>query len=242
MDRHLRHTLRTRPVRIVLVILGLYLGLAYVILPRLWHMYETQFPPATPLLRTVTAIGVPGDPLNIGLYGSQPDLMQIMERAGWMRADPLTWRTGLGISRSIVFGTAYDHAPVSTLYFMGRPQDIAFEKPIPPDADRRHHVRFWQMPQTDARGQPLWYGAATMDVAVGLNHLTGQLTHHINPDIDLERDGLLADLAATGLLGRITDIAARGAVARGRNGEGDIFFSDGLLRTAPILAAPAPAP
>lgn len=240
MDRRLHRSLRTRPLRILIMLLALYLGLAYVLLPRLWDLYETHLPPATPLLRTVTAIGVPGDPLNVGLYGTQSDLTRIMDRAGWLSADPLTWRTGLGISRSILFGTAYDHAPVSTLYFMGRPQDIAFEKPIPPDADRRHHVRFWQMPQTDASGRPLWYGAATMDVAVGLNHLTGQLTHHINPDIDLERDGLLADLAATGLLGPVTDMAARGAVARGRNGEGDMFFSDGMLRLAPILAAPAP--
>jgi hypothetical protein len=38
-------------------------------------------------------------------------------------------------------------------------------------------------------------------VAVGLNHLTGQFTHHIDPDIDRERDALIADLTATGQLG-----------------------------------------
>ena len=240
MNRRFR--LRTHPLSAFGLALTLYLGLAYAILPRLWHLYEAHTPAATSDLRTVTSIGVPGDPLNIGLFGTPPDLDQIMDRAGWLRADPLNWRTGLGITRSILFGTAYSRAPVSTLYFAGRPQDIAYEKAIPPDADRRHHVRFWRMPQTDPLGQPLWYGAATMDVAVGLNHLTGQFTHHINPDIDRERDGLLADLAATGQLGAIAASPAHGAVARGRNGEGDPFFTDGLLRVAPILVPPPTSP
>lgn len=236
MNRRFR--LRNHPFCAVLLALGLYIGLANAVLPRLWHSYELHFRAATPALRTATAIGVPGDPLNVGLFGTASELDQIMGSAGWLRADPLNWRTSLEIIRSILFGTAYANAPVSTLYFAGRPQDIAYEKPIPPDADRRHHVRFWRTPQTDARGQPLWYGAATMDVAVGLNHLTGQFTHHINPDIDRERDGLLADLAATGLLGAITADPAHGAAARGRNGEGDPFFTDGRLRIAPILATP----
>ena len=36
----------------------------------------------------------------------------------------------------------------------------------------------------------------TFDRRVGLSHDTGQVTHHIAPDIDAERDGLMRDLRA----------------------------------------------
>ena len=39
-------------------------------------------------------------------------------------------------------------------------------------------------------------GAATFDRGVGLSRYTRQVTHHIAPDVDAERDTLLADLAA----------------------------------------------
>ena len=47
---------------------------------------------------------------------------------------------------------------------------------------------------------PLWIGAATFDRSVGFSHRTGQVTHHIAPDIDRERDTLMADLYRSGRL------------------------------------------
>ena len=228
-DRRRPHLLR----KLALLLLA-YVALAYFVLPAGWHFYETHRAPGPEVLRTVTTIGIPGDPLNVALSGSQADLDRIMARAGWFRAEPITLASSLGIARSVLLGSPDNHAPVSTLMFRNRPQDLAYEKPITLDADRRHHVRFWRVSPPDAPGPPLWYGAATEDVAVGLNHLTGQFTHHINPDIDRERDALLADLNATNLLGPITDAPGIGPVERGRNGEYDLFFTDGLIKRATI--------
>lgn len=229
-DRRRPHLLR----KLALLLLA-YVALAYFILPAGWHFYETHRAPGPEVLRTVTTIGIPGDPPNVALSGSQADLDRIMARAGWFRAEPITLASSLGIARSILFGSPDNQAPVSTLMFRGRPQDLAYEKPITLDADRRHHVRFWRVSQPDAPGPPLWYGAATEDVAVGLNHLTGQFTHHIDPDIDRERDALIADLTATHLLGPVTEAPGIGPVKRGRNGEYDLFFTDGLIKRATIL-------
>lgn len=215
-------------------ILAAYVALAYVALPRLWHLYET-LSPQPPELRALTPIGVPGDPLNVGLIGSEADLDRIMALAGWFRARPITLATSLGIARSIIFGSPDPQAPVSTLIYRGRPQDLAYEKPISRDADQRHHVRLWRVSPSEVTGPALWYGAATRDVAVGLNHLTGQFTHHIAPDIDLERDLLIADLAATGRLGPVSSAPGLGPALRGRNGEDDPYFTDGLMKIAPIL-------
>ena len=89
---------------------------------------------------------------------------------------------------------------MSPLYVFGRKQDLAFEKDVGGSADRRHHVRWWRAKPIDAVGRPLWIGDATFDRDAGISHLTGQITHHIAPDIDAERDHLTADLVAAGQL------------------------------------------
>ena len=47
------------------------------------------------------------------------------------------------------------------------------------------HVRFWQVLDKGTDGRPVWLGSVTFDRGVSLSHDTGQVTHHIAPDIDL---------------------------------------------------------
>ena len=131
--------------------------------------------------------------------------------AGWDTADAITLKTAIEIGESVLFDRPYPDAPVSRLLFEGRAQDLAFEKPVGDSADRRHHVRFWQTDTTGDDGRPLWLGAASFDRGVGLSHDTGAITHHIGPDLDAERDSLIADLSAAGMLLSTTEIAGIGA-------------------------------
>ena len=204
--------------------------LAYLVAPAGWRLYEDLALPKVSPLRARTSAGIPGDALNVALIGSEQDLAAAMDAACWTRADPLSFASSVGIALSVVAGRPYPAAPVSTLNYLGRPEDVAFERPIGQDADRRHHIRLWQIPPGDPAGAPFCLGAATVDVSVGLNHLTGQFTHHIAPDIDAERDGLFSDLATAGVIGPIAMIEGSGAVTQGRNGEHDLFFTDGRIR------------
>jgi LssY-like putative type I secretion system component LssY len=104
---------------------------------------------------------------------------------------------------SVVFHRPYVDAPVSKLYLWGRPEDLAFEQAVGDAPARRHHVRFWRSGAADEMGRPLWLGAATYDVGVGFSHTTGQITHHIAPDIDGERDKIIADLHQAGQLRQV---------------------------------------
>lgn len=122
--------------------------------------------------------------------------------------------------------------------FEGRAQDLAFERPVGDSADRRHHVRFWQTDATGDDGRPLWLGSASFDRGVGLSHDTGAITHHIGPDIDAERDGLMRDLAAAGMLISTSEIPGVGATKTGRNGEGDPYFTDGKAIIGVLLQLP----
>jgi hypothetical protein len=59
--------------------------------------------------------------------------------------------------------------------------------------------------------------------------LTGQITHHIAPDIDAERDRLMADLTAAGQLAWQYEWPGVGAMQDGRNAGGDRYYTDGLM-------------
>ena len=36
--------------------------------------------------------------------------------------------------------------------------------------------------------RPVWMGSATRDIGVEFSHATGQVNHHIAPDVDADRD------------------------------------------------------
>lgn len=229
---------RRRWVRVLKALAALtavWLLAAYVILPALWRHYEHHPALENAPKTTLTAQGIPGDALNVGLIGSEKELVLALLGAGWEPADPVTFSTSLRIARSVLLGRPYPEAPVSNLFLFGRKQDLAFEKPVGTSARRRHHVRFWRAPEYGRGETPLWIGAVTFDRSVGFSHRTGQITHHIGPDIDAERDALTSALRAAGWLVELFQVTGVGATLVGRNGGGDLYFTDGEL-TVGVLA------
>jgi hypothetical protein len=252
--------LRRRPLRAaervafwLSALLILYLALAYLLAPYLWRHYERQPALAAKTMTTTTALGLPGDALNIGLEGSRDDVLCAMRAAGWRPADPVTFNSSLHIANSVLLRRAYATAPVSPLFYDGRMQDLAFEKPSGVSPSTRHHVRFWEALAAGDDGEPLWLGAATFDHSVGVSHYTGQVTHHIAPDIDAERDLLSSDLAKAGMVQSAYSVTGVGPTLLAFNGGGDRYFTDGeiavsrlspdcaLQSTAPPTQAPPPA-
>src|ERR1700761_9636873 len=210
----------------------IYLLLAYVVLPALWTHHEHEPGLASLPMVTQTGSGIPGDALNVGLVGSEADVLRAMEAAGWFPADSVTFRTSIEIIGSVVLDRPYRDAPVSPLYYQGKKEQLAFEKPDGRSADRRHHVRFWQVLDKGTDGRPVWLGSVTFDRGVGLSHDTGQVTHHIGPDIDAERDLLMHDLKVAGMVQSQFQISGTGPTLLGRNGEGDSYHTDGEIDVA----------
>jgi hypothetical protein len=216
---------------------AVWLALAYLILPALWSHYEHN-PGLEPSPRiTRTADGSPGDPLNVGLVASDAELHAAMAAAGWRVAAGLGIESDLEIAGSVVLDRPDPTAPVSDLFLFGRKQDVAFEKEAGESAKQRHHVRFWRWDAAGAADRPLWIGSATFDRSVGLSHRTGQITHHIGPDIDADRDALFAGLAAAGQLVREYQVTGVGETLWGRNGGGDRYFTDGELWVGSVSPA-----
>ena len=228
-----------------------YTLIAYLALPMLWSHYEHQKGLANLPMVTRTAQGIPGDPINIGLIGDNLDVLCAMQAAGWYPADPVTIKSSIEIAGSVLLDRPYRAAPVSPLYYLGRHEDLAFEKPDGNSADRRHHVRFWKVLDQGQEQRPVWLGDATFDRGVGVSRYTGAITHHIDADIDAERLRLATDLEAAGMVDAKYQVTGVGLTMTGRNGGGDLYYTDGEVwvlrlveacqkRTGPTTIIPSP--
>jgi len=227
-------------IRVALVVLATILVcygiIAYILLPQTWTHYEHQRGLEGLTVLTRTTQGIPGDPINVGLVGSKEDVLCAMHAAAWYPADPITFRSSLEIIGSVVLDRPYRNAPVSNLFYEGRREDLAFEKPDGRSADRRHHIRFWEVLKQGEEGRPVWLGSVTFDRGVGLSRYTGQVTHHIAPDIDVERDRLTDELKAAKVVEAIYEVSGIGPMLNGRNGEGDPYYTDGEIKISRLVA------
>lgn len=236
-----------------LVALLVWAALAYVMLPRLWRHHEHQPGIKHMPMVTQTKQGIPGDPIDVGLVGTQDDIIHAMIAAGWMPANPITLKSSIAIVGSVLLRRPDPQAPVSPLFYDGRVEDLAFEKEVGRSADQRDHVRFWKVLDNGKDGGPVWLGSATYDRGVGLSHYTGAVTHHIGPNVDAVRDLLIGDLKAAGMVQMVYQVTGLGPTLFGRNGGGDPYYTDGELWFAkltadgrknpnpPTLVAPPPA-
>jgi hypothetical protein len=233
---------RRRGLKLTLALLGLWAVAAYLLIPRLAKRhYATRVEAFEVEHLTITADDHPGDPVNLAIVGSEHDLVLSMLATGWHAADPITFRTSVRIAIDSVLRRPDDQAPVSNLFLFGRKQDLAFELPVGGGPRQRHHVRFWRWDQT-RDGRPVYFGSATYDERVGLSHATGQVTHHIGPDVDAERDRIMQELQSAGRAERTYYVDDFHTDREGRNGGGDPWRTDGQLGVVvlrPSGSAPA---
>jgi hypothetical protein len=234
----LSHLRRRGPLALgissVAICVVVYVLLAYLVLPKLWTHHERQPGLEGRPFVTTTAQGIPGDALNVGLIGGKAELVKAFGLAGWYPADAITMRTSVEITGSVLLRQRYPTAPVSNLFYDRRRQDLAFEKPVGGSAHRRHHIRLWMALDNGVEHRPVWLGSASFDRAVGFSRYTGQVTHHIAPDIDQERDLVIRELTRAGVLTQIYQVSGVSPTINGRNGGGDRYFTDGEIMVGVI--------
>ena len=201
--------------------LALVYGIAaYVILPYIVRMGLKLLKRGSVPSFTLTSDGFPGDPVNLAVVGDYAQLCAAFARAGWIAADPLGLASSWGMAVSFVFDRPYPSAPFSTLYLFGRKQDVGFEKAIDGSPRKRHHIRFWALsahraaeastpafwlnadrPPLDER--VLWIGAGTRDTGLSFTAFTFQFTHATDADTNAERDFVLGELKAAGVVAHL---------------------------------------
>ncbi len=232
-----RRSLKQRIAIRLALFIGVWFVIAYFLIPLLWKEHFHRHPTLDDSPRiTETGDGHPGDPLNVALIGTEAQVKAIMAAANWHPAAALGVRSDLEIGVDTVLDRPDVEAPVSSLYLFGRKEDLAFECPVGDSPRKRNHVRYWKTEKVDPDGRPVWIGAASYDERVGFSDTTGQITHHVAPDVDDERDRLMGDLQKTGDLSEEYYIDDFHTVREGKNGGGDPWHTDGRLEVGVIAA------
>lgn len=225
----------------MLLMLLFWVLVAYLALPRIHRILTAIYLPDYFIGRARTADGLLGDPVNLALRGSGHQIHAAMQAAGWTRADEVSLATGWRIVTSTLTGRSYAEAPVSPLLLFGRQQDFAYQQEVEGSPSRRHHVRFWKCPP----GWLLpggfavdWLAAGTYDRSVGLSLFTGQITHKIDEDVDVERDHIIATVTAARPEAGVELLRNFSTGYHSRNGGGDRIETDGDLPVVDLSALP----
>lgn len=193
------------------------------------HRELTELPPLPTFLpRSENRTGtVFGDPFNVLLLGSGAEIDSAFRAVGWLPAQKRTFATVTKEITAAIASRPAITAPVSTQYFEGRPQDLAYEL-AGPNVRIRHHIRIWLLDSLSL----VWVGAANKDVGVIFKPWEPQATHRIEPHIDRERDRVVQYLEASGCADLLDYLTLPGAITEGRNVSGQKIVSDG--RTAVV--------
>lgn len=173
--------------------------------------------------------GNPGDMVNFAIIGTQDQLQKAFAAAGWTAVDKTTQDAVVHGLLSTLSHDAYTEMPMSILYLFGRPQDFSYARADPlAVAAIRHHLRVWKSTET-VGGKPLWVGSATHDNGFEKDQRNGSVTHHIDPNIDEERDFIEQGFAAAGAITGAAYVTPSNPLKTALTATGGSFHSDGRI-------------
>jgi membrane-associated phospholipid phosphatase len=177
--------------------------------------------------------GTPIEPINVILSGTPAELNRSFELAKWQAADPLTISSSWRLFVAQMFQRPYPNAPGLPSFWSGQPNPLAFERPtVLNSAQERHHLHLWPT-GLSVGGRPVWVGTVHLDTKGAISSHLPVPIHVIDPDVDKERDALLADLKSTGCV-RILPEAQITQAMSGHNELGNTFFTDGRAIVASL--------
>lgn len=170
-----------------------------------------------------------GDMVNFALIGSEEQVAQAFQSAGWVKVDSTKQDALLHGLVATLQHQAYLEMPMSTLYLFDRPQDLSYARADPIKvAAERHHLRVWKSAET-VNGRPLWVGSSTHDIGFERDERNNGVTHKIDPEIDKERDFLEQSFASAGNLEAAAYVTPSNPLTTARTATGGSFQSDGRI-------------
>jgi hypothetical protein len=233
----------------LLALIMTYAFLAYVALPALLRVRHLIQPPTHVPTRTIASDGWAVDAINIVILArNERDFIWAMQKAGWLKADPLTLKSRIKMVVAVLLNRPYPTAPFGSYYVFGRKQDIGFQIPVGNSPRHRHHVRFWRLGSTilddehEHRGfwlnllkrflhkkKQIWVGAAILDAGLNVRFRNLQIDHGIEDDTTIERDFLVRTLKDARVLKDKINIKAGEPLHTRHQGFGEEIIADGYV-------------
>lgn len=173
--------------------------------------------------------GNKGDMVNFLIIGPEDKMKETFQQGGWVLVDKTKQDAILHAALSTLSNKTYTEMPMSELSLFGRSQDFGFARAEPVQVvESRNHLRVWKAP-FDFDGQTVWVGAATRDIGFEKDQRNGNVTHKIDPNVDLERDFVGSTLGVTGLVAASTYVLPKDPIQTAMTATGGSFHSDGRV-------------
>lgn len=169
----------------------------------------------------------PSDITNLMFIGTEAQLRNAFEKAGWTTAAKLSSQSKMETARAIIEARGYKEGPMSVLLLDGNAPDMVFQKGNNTFASR-HHLRIFRRPDTFA-GQPVWVCSSTHDTGIEYSDANRTFIHKIDSNIDRERAKVAGDLIFTGLVQGIALVDRPEIPQKISNATGDLLETDGKM-------------
>jgi undecaprenyl-diphosphatase len=158
------------------------------------------------------------------LAKSEGELLDLFQAAGWQAADEINIFNIFNLAKADLFNENYAKAPITPSFWNYRVPDFNFVKLTKAnDLGNRHQLRIWKSNFVLTDGSRLYTGTVSLSKKIKWG-----VIHQIYPDLNAERDYLLADLNSTGRIGKVEKEQLLEAQT-GKNFSGDVFFTDGEM-------------
>ncbi|MBI4873415.1 MAG: LssY C-terminal domain-containing protein [Acidobacteria bacterium] len=180
-----------------------------------------------PFQTTAASPPKPSDLTNLMFVGTEEELAQAFQSAGWNTAAELSAKSKLETFRAIAENRGYKEAPMSTLLLEGEKAAFDFQKQHNTFA-ARHHLRIWRRPDTFL-GKPVWVCGATHDTGIEFSAENKTFIHKIDTMIDRERSKVVNDLIFGGRVQGLALIGRPAVPRETKNATGDEVKTDGRV-------------
>ena len=178
-------------------------------------------------------------PVSLIFVGSGAELVRAFTSAGWEAPERVCPRTILRSWGRGLLDRPYPGAPVTPVFLNGQLHDVAFNQADGTQSSRRRHHTRWWLTEFTCHGEQVWVATASFDAGVGFGRRIPVPIHHIDPDIDRERDHIVDSLTGSGVAALTGEVRVTKPMT-GRNAAGDHFFTEGVAHVlAPLPSSPA---
>jgi hypothetical protein len=175
--------------------------------------------------RSVTRSGRPSDVVNLAFIGSPQKIKEAFSAAGWTYGDSVSTWSVLREMRAMSSLNSYSHLPISNQWLSGKAPDIRLQKSFD-SYQKREHIRIWN---EDELEQNFWAGSVIRETSATWSFRTGRFIHHVEGDIDAEREKVVRDLTLTGCVANVYRVQRTELTEVDRNASGETLRSDGSL-------------